>query len=171
MKDFTKWAMAFLAMASLFLAGCGSSDNFSNVSISGKVTSGGNPVAGIRVNFTPEPTSKTNSPGPWASGVTNAQGEYSLTDRYKKNGAVAGEHSVMFTYDDTDEDSEEGLEDDMEEAKGEDGSKEAVAAVEQEMAEEKSKQRGRPKINDDYYQKFTVPEGGTTEADFDLPVR
>ena len=46
-----------------------------------------------------------------------------------------------------------------------------MAAVKQEMAEEKAKKRGRPKVNDDFFMKVTVPAGGTTEADFDLPAR
>ena len=169
MKDITAWGIAFLAMASLFFSGC-DKNNFSNVPVSGKVTCDGAPVAGIRVVFTPEPTAETNIPGPWATGLTNDQGEYSLTDRYKNKGAVAGEHSVMFTYDDTDEDSED-LEDDLDEARGEEGSAEEVAAVRQQLAEMKAKQKGRPKVNDDFFMKVTVPEGGTTEANFDLPAR
>ncbi len=167
---YTRLAVVLIAMASLSLLGCGG-NNFSNVEVSGKVTSGGAPVAGIRVVFTPEPINGNNNPGPWAMGLTNEQGEYSLTDRYKHIGAVAGPHGVSFSYDDVSEDADDEIAADLAEAKGEDGSKAALAEAKQQLAELNQKRKGRPRVSDDFTIPFVVPAGGTTEANFDLPAR
>ena len=170
MNDITKLAVALFATTSLTLVGCGGSDrSFSPVS--GKVTSDGAPVAAIRVVFTPEPTDGNNSPGPWSMGLTNAQGEYTLESRHGKDGAVPGPHGVSFEYDDMSGDAEEELLDDLEEARGEDGSKEEVDEVRKRMAELKQKQKGRPRVSDEFSIEFVVPQGGTTEANFDLPAK
>lgn len=171
MKNLILLVVAFFATASLSLVGCNNDTNFANVPISGKITCDGAPVAGIRVLFTPEPTAGNNMPGPWAMGLTDANGEYSIVDRYKKDGAVAGAHAVSFSYDDIDEDAEEELQEDMEEAQSEDGSKADFDEAKRQLAELKQKKNTRPKVHDDFSMPFTVPEGGTTEANFDLPAR
>jgi len=167
MRKHTSLVVSLFSVVFLSLVGCGG-NNFSNVSVSGKVTSDGAPVPGIRVVFTPEPSNGNNNPGPWSMGLTNEQGEYSLTDRYGKKGAVAGVHGVSFGYDDIDEDDDE-LREDLEEARGEDGSKEEFEEVRKRIAEIEQKKKGRPRVHDDFSIEFTVPEGGTTEANFDLP--
>jgi hypothetical protein len=102
-------------------------------------------------------------------GLTDEKGEYSLTDRYGKKGTVAGKHGVSFGYDDIGIDEEQGLLEDLEEAKGEDGSKAEFDEVKKQIAELRQKKKTRPRVHDDFSVQVTVPEGGTTEANFDLP--
>ena len=99
MKNITTLTVAFLATAILTFVGCGGTD-FSVAPVSGKVTNNGEPVDGIRVVFTPMPNEANTDPGPWSTGVTNAQGEYTLETRYKKTGAAIGKHTVSFEFED-----------------------------------------------------------------------
>ena len=98
MKNITNLLVVFLAVASVSLVGCGGN---SAVPVSGKVTSNGKPVEGIRLVFSPVLVDANTDPGPWSSGLTNSAGEFVLETRYKDNGAWVGKHTVTFTYDDT----------------------------------------------------------------------
>ena len=168
MKNIIKFAVACFATTALLLVGCGGGD-FSTAPVSGKVTSGGKPVPNIRVDFTPMPNSDNTDPGPWSTGVTNEQGEYTLKTRYKKNGASVGMHTVDFVFEDAED--MEGLQDDMEEARGEDGSAAEVAAVKKRIADFQAMRKNRPNVPEDYSLEVEVPKGGTKEADFDLPAK
>jgi len=169
MKNLTKLTVALFAMATLSFVGCGGTD-YSIAPVSGKVTCDGQPVPGIRLVFTPMPNEANTDPGPWSTGVTNAQGEYTLETRYKKNGAAVGKHTVSFEFegDDGDAGSLEDLEEDLEDAR-EDGTREEFDAIKKQIDQIRAKKSGRPKINEEFTIIAEVPEGGTDAADFDLP--
>jgi hypothetical protein len=78
----------------LVALGCSRGPQF--VAVSGRVTLDGEPLAGASVQFSPvAPPGSVEAPGPGSTGVTDADGRYTLTvvggDR---PGAVTGEHQV-----------------------------------------------------------------------------
>lgn len=163
MDKFTNLAVVFFAISLVTFVGCGDS---SIAPVSGKVTWGGEPVEGIRLVFSPILVEGQADAGPWSSGLTNAAGEYSLETRHKDVGAAVGQHTVSFVYDGaTHIDTYNEL---LREAKQE-KDQAAIDAAKKKIAQYKEVQKTRPKISDDYTEKFEVPSGGTTEANFELP--
>lgn len=152
-----------LFTATLCFAGCGDS---SIAPVSGKVTLDGAPVAGIRLVFSPILSEGKNDPGPWSSGLTNESGDYSLETRYKDEGAVVGQHTVSFVYDDIG--NIITYQELLREAKHA-GDQAAMDAAKKDIADYKARQKSRPKAAGDYTEKFDVPAGGTTAANFELP--
>ena len=75
-------------LISLILAGCGGSDRPSLAPASGIVTLNGEPVEGASLTFVPVAGGR---PG---SGVTDAQGRYSIKTYEDASGATVGEHKV-----------------------------------------------------------------------------
>jgi hypothetical protein len=165
MKNITNLTVALFATAILTFVGCGG--NFSTAPVSGKVTLDGKPVDGIRLVFSPMANEGNTDPGPWSTGVTNSEGEYTLETRHKKPGAAVGKHTVMFEFDDAED--IETLREDLEEAGSEDGSKAEFDAVKKRIADFKARKQARPKVSDLYTEEVEVPAGGTTEANFELP--
>ena len=92
-------SIVLLAATALSFVGCGDE---SIAPVSGKVTVDGEPVAGIRLVFSPILKEGKSDPGPWSSGLTNEAGEYSLQTRHEDEGAIIGTHTVAFVYDDRD---------------------------------------------------------------------
>lgn len=84
----------FSAVMMIGAIGCGSgvSDTPLMGEVTGVVTFDGNPVVGATVEFTPDNTRDTK--GPKSSGVTNAEGKYSLVGPGGTKGAVVGVHKV-----------------------------------------------------------------------------
>ena len=164
MSNFTNLTIVLFGIAILSFAGCGDS---SIAPVSGKVTVAGKPVEGVRLVFSPILTGDEKDPGPWSSGVTNSAGEYTLETRYKDNGAVVGQHTVAFVFDDI------GHIDTFKELRREakqEGDQALLAEVNKDIADYQARQKARPKsTGDDYNENFEVPSGGTTEANFDLP--
>ena len=163
MSNFTNSIIVLFGIAVLSFAGCGGT---SIAPVSGKVTVDGKPVEGIRLVFSPILTEGKKDPGPWSSGLTNSAGEFTLETRYKDSGAVVGEHTVSFVYDDI------GNIDTYKELRREarqEGDQAALKAAEKDIADYQSRQKTRPKSSGNYTEKFAVPAGGTTEANFDLP--
>lgn len=70
--------------------GAGGANKLTTHKVKGKVTLGGNPVAGASVTFSP----KTKGVPP-AMGLTDAQGIYILTTYDAGDGAVEGTYKVM----------------------------------------------------------------------------
>ena len=165
MKHISNLTLSLFAAAFLLLVGCGGGESLAPVS--GKVTADGQPLAGVRVVFNPLATSDNLNPGTWSSGLTDAQGEFTLVNRNKKNGAAICTHAVTFEYDDLDADAMEELEEDMEEAQ-EEGLKADYDAAKKELEELKKMAKNRPKFSEDFEIQFVVPKGGTTEANFDV---
>jgi hypothetical protein len=67
--------------------------------VSGIVTLDGKPLSGIRVTFW------TNSPifSAYSTAVTDSKGNFSLVDRYFREGAEVGRHKIEFEWDELDE--------------------------------------------------------------------
>ena len=84
-----KTALRFLSVLSI-LAIVGCSSGITLLPVSGQVTLDDKPVAGAAVLFQPV------AGGPAASGVTDADGNYTLETANRK-GAVPGEHKVTVT--------------------------------------------------------------------------
>jgi hypothetical protein len=79
----------------LVLGGCGGKTH-DLAKVSGTVTLDNQPLAEARVVFQPIGTGKGN-PGPGSSGVTDANGRYSLRAATDAVGAVVGSHRVSIT--------------------------------------------------------------------------
>lgn len=140
--------MVVLAFAVGLAVGCSGAGGPSveTVDVSGTVTLDGKPLEGVAVHF-------SRSMDHAGTGVTGADGGYKLG-----NGAEPGENKVYFT---AVESVDEGEEDDADTDTG--------------MAEDKAATGGEgPAIPPKYTDAanpaltFTVPAGGTTEANFDL---
>ena len=93
-KLFALAITAFIA-STLSLSGCGPK----TVPVSGKIVVDGQPAANIRVVF--QSASKEAIVPPTATGLTNENGEYSLSIAgKKKRGAVPGPYVVYLTWSD-----------------------------------------------------------------------
>ncbi|HEY2411826.1 MAG TPA: carboxypeptidase-like regulatory domain-containing protein [Pirellulaceae bacterium] len=79
--------LLLLALSIFVITGCGGSGP-KTARVSGTVTMSGKPLAKVGVTFLP--TKK----GPAATGVTNDNGEFTLTTTRKGDGAVLGKHKV-----------------------------------------------------------------------------
>ena len=78
----------------LLLAGCGSGAEESEyrlAPVSGTVTLDGQPLAGATVMFSPTDVGI----GQTSYGVTDAQGNYSLTDPQQRDGVAVGTHKIV----------------------------------------------------------------------------
>jgi hypothetical protein len=139
-------ALSLAVVLGLALAGCGGV-SFPSAPVSGKVTLDGNPTADIQVLFQPTGVGEGN-PGPGSQGITDAQGRFTLqTVDGSRAGAVPGTHRVTLTWVDpnaSDEDTGEGPD--------------APAVPQFKLP---------PKARDGSIE-FTVPEGGTDQADFEF---
>jgi hypothetical protein len=104
----------------------------------------GKPASGIHVSFQPIGSGSNKTPGGGSVGITDAEGRYTLKMvENESNGAVVGEHRVEISVRITDESATD------------------------------SRPRGpRPvipaKYNKDSKLTFTVPAGGTSEANFEI---
>jgi hypothetical protein len=79
------------------VCGCGGGESYEFVPVSGRVTLGGEPVANARVSF--QPASGQTNPGPGSSGVTDADGRYTLqaATPAREQGALVGKHVVTIS--------------------------------------------------------------------------
>jgi len=75
-------------VASLALLGCGEGGP-ELASVSGKVTKGGKPLAGVNVTFAPK------AAGPSSGARTDSEGKFVLICQSGKAGAVIGEHKAV----------------------------------------------------------------------------
>jgi hypothetical protein len=122
----------------LCLTGCGSSD-ITLVEVSGKVTLDGVPLEGATVNFQP---SSTKIEAPSSFGRTDADGRFELSTAAGKQGAIPGQHRVRISK----SSDPEGEEND-----------EVIEFDDPVPAEYRDEGKD-----------FTIPENGTTEANFDI---
>jgi hypothetical protein len=115
--------------------------------VSGRVTLGGEPAAQISVTFQPQAHGSSSEAGPSSTGITDADGRYTLkTIEHKKAGAAIGRHVVRLARHQA-----------IDPTKG----------PEQQMVQ--VARRPLPKQCRDGSLTFTVEPGGTDAADFDLP--
>lgn len=159
---FKTFLFAAIATIGFGLLGCGSSGY---PSVSGVITSGGTPVVGVQVLYTPMASGKNHTPGPYSIGVSDENGRYNLKTRYGDQGAVPGRHKVGFNYGDTDPGQMGSLQLMLREAKG-DGAKETKLRAQ--IAELKEKLRSRPKniMNKEF--QIDITAEGATDANFEL---
>lgn len=162
MRNIIKFAVVLLAAATLTFMGCSGKGL---APVSGKVTFDGEPVAGITVVFLPRAEEGSAIQGPWSSGLTNAQGEYSLVTRHDERGAMIAVHDVSFSYDDAKNLGE--LRADLDDAKAV-GEKEEYERIKKEIAEEIIAAKSRFAISEELSRELTVPSGGSTEANFEV---
>ena len=141
--------------------GCGSTE-FPEVS--GKVTFDGEPVSGVRLVFNPV-AGDTPDPGPYSTAVTDESGVFVLETRDKKPGAVVGLHTVGFDWQDIRSYTMRNLEKALAESKG---IPEEEAKIKAKIADVKQKLASRPKLKAGLQTEFTVPDGGTDSANFEL---
>jgi hypothetical protein len=140
-------AVSLGVILALALAGCGGV-SFHSAPVSGKVTLDGNPMADVQVLFQPA-GSESGNPGPGSQGITDARGRFTLrTVDGSRKGAVPGKHKVILMYVDPNAPDEET---------GEGPDAEAAAP-----------QFKLPPNARDGSLEFTVPEGGTDQANFEL---
>ncbi len=136
-------AAALVGLAGLLAAGCGRGKSYSVVPVSGTVTLDNKPLEGVVVIFQPIAGPAVSDAGPGSSGVTDANGKFTLqlVTGEQKAGAVVGKHRVTL------------------------GTKREQAPDDDTIRVTKSpippKYEGKP-------QEFTVPAGGTDKADFPL---
>jgi hypothetical protein len=77
--------------------GCGRSDPYATVPVSGVATCNGKPIANGVVNFTPLPDQEGRSEGNRgrvALGKTDSEGRFTLTTYQNNDGAISGRHTV-----------------------------------------------------------------------------
>ncbi len=154
-------ALTFLAM----MAGCG---NDGIAPVSGTVTHNGQPVANVFVVFNPKATGDNHFPGPFSTGITDANGKYRLRTRKGSNGAVIGPHSVGFTWSDVSPIEMALLQEELVAASMAENPEAARAEAEQRIKETKEKMKSRPALGPPRNLDFEVPSGGTSTANFDL---
>ena len=155
---------AFVVMAvALLCAGCGSNSEYP--SVSGKVTYDGEPLAKIRVVFNPIPVGGSAVPGPYSTGVTDEEGNFSLETRDGQSGAAIGSHKVGFYWSDISVRTLPTLKQSLQESKK---SSEDAAKIKSMIAEVEQKLESRPKLEGNLQVKFSVPQEGTDQAVFDL---
>lgn len=83
-----------VAALGLVFAGC-AREPYNVASVSGRVTVNGKPYAKLGVMFQPVAPDKSNAPGPGSTGITDADGRYTLKLVGKEtSGAVVGKHRV-----------------------------------------------------------------------------
>lgn len=134
----------------ILLAGCG---GVAAVPVSGMVTVNGLPLENVAVNFTP--IAAEGAEGPGSSGVTDAEGRFSLKTigERRANGAVVGKHRVTL--------SEGGIE-----GTNLDPYSDPTLSP-QEVASRLAQFRFKlPPAARDGTLTFEVPPGGTSEANF-----
>ena len=123
--------------------GC-NSEPYRTARVSGTVTLNGQPIANVAVMFQPVAGDGNYSPGPGSTGITGADGRYTLKLVGKETtGAVVGKHKVRITNFEGPGDAPKGA------------------------------KRAEPKIPAKYHDRegkveFDVPANGTAAADFSL---
>ena len=120
----------------------------------------GQPVPSVTVVFTPVGSASAPNPGPYSTGVTDEQGNFTLQTRRDDGGAVPGPHRVGIEYGDTDELSEKF---ELSEA-----DEESKPAIEKQIKELRALFKSRVKVPANVIYKFDVPKDGTSSADFEL---
>ena len=145
MKKTTHVGLVVVTVVAFCFAGCGGPKT---VPVSGAVTFGGKPVANLHVCFQPKAKSDSGRAGPASVGTTDAQGRFKLaTFDPVMEGAMPGEHSVIISWN-------QAYEGDV--------------ASEDDSGRTDTTTRSLPQKAYDGSVKFTVPDGGTDSANFEI---
>lgn len=86
------WKCFVCGVALVVLAGCQAGSELDTVPVSGTVTLDGQAVAGVAVAFKPK-----GSAGRGAAGMTDANGQFTLTTLQSGDGAMPGSYAVTLT--------------------------------------------------------------------------
>lgn len=113
----------------------------------------------------PKAVGNNHSPGPFSTGVTDENGVFTLTTRYKDPGAVVGPHQISFEWANMDFDAMGTLREDLANAKDDQAK---TAEIKKEIDELKQRRKNLPKVNIHQVDQFTVPEAGTDAANFEI---
>ena len=149
-------AVVFVGLAVGLSAGCGGNSKYAPVS--GQVLVDGKPREGLVVVFQPIGSQENPNPGKGSSARTDAQGRFTLSVDENTPGAIVGNHKVaIFT----------ALSD--KELRGPTGDEAEVGSPD--GAAPGPKETIPPRYNDMTELTFTVPEGGTDTANFDLKTK
>ena len=98
MPTFRSTARLCLILGSLAaIAGCGPSEPYEMVPISGVVTLDGRPLSNARLAFQPLGGGGGKKVGPGSYGRSDEQGRFTLETVDRRSGAVVGEHLVTVT--------------------------------------------------------------------------
>jgi len=141
-RYFSAWLCCASIFLTLGLSGCGSSDGYDLVPVSGTVTLDGQPLAGATISFQP---AGGTAIGPSSGAVTDSSGKYELktSEAESRPGAVVGSHQVQVT----------GLQDTR------DASDDTVKPMAKDPVPPRYRDPGLT---------FEVPAGGTDSANFEL---
>jgi hypothetical protein len=135
------WLRLFLGTLLVSVIGCSGQPA---ARVSGRVTLDGEPLAGATVTFVPKASAGNVARGPTASGVTDADGRFTLNFGPKSRGAIVGPNRVVI--------STLTFEDDADERD----------------VHVKTPERVPARYNSKTELDFDVPAGGTKAANFDL---
>lgn len=147
------------------VAGCGSEYTFAPVS--GKITIDGQPGANCYVEFSPIGDAEKPTPGPASSGISDAQGGFTLKsvpDEFK--GAVVTKHRVRILV------REDEAKTQVDNNRAEDPDNLLKDALAQKRGRAKTAFKQLPaKFNVQTELTFDVPAAGTEQANFDLKTK
>jgi len=130
-------------------------------SVSGKVTMDGEPVPSVTVVFTPVGSPSAPTPGPYSTGVTDEQGNFTLRTRNAEGGGVPGPHRVGIEYGAADDLAD--LKFQLREADGE-----MKESIQKRIDELRALFKSRIRVPANATYNFNVPEEGTSTANFEL---
>jgi hypothetical protein len=140
---------AMVALVLCWMTGCGGGDEVQTVSVSGIVTLDGKPLEGALVRFEPTEGSPTAEGWSDSSGLTDAQGKFTLETGGGQSGAIVGKHRVTITTVDPDFEID-------------------VSTETQEIPKGKGREKLPSRYNTKTELSFTVPPEGSSAANFDL---
>ncbi len=163
MRNFSLIAAALSATVLIAITGCGGGDL---APVSGTVTYGGEPVAKLRMVFSPKPIGENYAVGPYSSGQTDDNGHFTLMTRYKDTGAFIGSHQLTFEYSDISETAMADLRMAINDAKDA-GDGEGLKNIQKQIADMKKKLKGRPVLAN-FNVTVDVPAGGLSNFQLDL---
>jgi hypothetical protein len=141
--------------------------------VSGIVTAGGDPVNGVKVVFYPKPTDDNPVPGPYASGVTDSQGKFTLVSRGGRNGACLGINQVGFQLLGASKSELQGAQSALRLLKGNPrDNKDSIAEIENKIKEIKNIQTQFSMIDPGYISgrkiEVEIPSGGLENCELDV---
>lgn len=154
-----------IPVAALIAAvGCsGTTDDLLYVPVSGRITVGGSPAANVYVLFQPQSDGNVSETGTPSVAFTDAEGNFTIQNkRYPSRGAIVGGHLVRVYG------AESRQAFDFWNGGGVDPSLPPEARPDASLIPE---QKPVPEVSvprDKRQRSYTVPEGGTDEANFDL---
>ncbi len=135
-------AITLFAAFLLAFLGCGGDSTIAPVS--GIVTCDGEPLAKVKLVFSPEPIDGNFAVGPFSTGTTDSEGRFTLKTRNGVDGAFVGGHKVAFEPTGVSSGKLDGLNEQMINAKA-DGKREKYTEAKKKFDSIKRKLKGLPR--------------------------